>query len=406
MRTLVIASDYPWPQNSGARIRLVTTLMGLSGCGPTDLFCMVPTVNTRFDPPDSSVGLDRVAHVAYDDRTLTPAQLVASLPWPSMPMDLPWLQRSKGKAGLDAFVTGRYDLIWCVGVRAWVLAGEPSLAPMVIDLFDLEDQKILARLSIPEPPRSTLAGRARAFGARAYSHEQARRWGRMHRRVASRARTIVVCSDLDASRARAVGVPRVTVVPNGYDRVEEPLGRLGVGTPPTVLFQGFLRYPPNAQAARFLVEEIGPRLRRHLPDVRLRLVGHGTPELAALDHPPSVSMVGRVPDIDTELARADLVVVPLLVGSGTRVKILEAFAHRIPVVSTTIGAEGLGARDGEHLLVADDPAGFADACAQLLTDHDLRARIVDRAHRLFIERYQRDRVVDEVRRVAEAAGAR
>ena len=92
--------------------------------------------------------------------------------------------------------------------------------------------------------------------------------------------------------------------------------------------------------------------------------------------------------MDPELARADLVVVPVRYGSGTRVKILEAFAHRIPVVSTTIGAEGLGAADGVHLLVADDPDAFADRCARLLTDGDLRERLVDAAEQLFEERYR------------------
>ena len=122
--------------------------------------------------------------------------------------------------------------------------------------------------------------------------------------------------------------------------------------------------------------------------------------MTTLDDPPKVTMVGQVPAIDAELARADLVVVPIRFGSGTRVKIVEAFAQRVPVVSTTLGAEGLEARNGEHLLLADTPDAIAAACAQLLTDPELRQRIVDGAHKLFLERLQRDRVVEAVRRVA------
>ena len=83
-----------------------------------------------------------------------------------------------------------------------------------------------------------------------------------------------------------------------------------------------------------------------------------------------MTVVGQVPDIDTELARADVVLVPIRFGSGTRLKILEAFAHRIPVVSTSLGAEGLDAVDEHHLLIADTPNAIAAACARLLEDED------------------------------------
>jgi glycosyltransferase involved in cell wall biosynthesis len=89
-----------------------------------------------------------------------------------------------------------------------------------------------------------------------------------------------------------------------------------------------------------------------------------------------------------ELAKADIVTVPVRYGSGTRVKILEAFAHRIPVVSTTPGAEGLGAEHGRHLLLADTAQSFADACEELLTDVGLRVTLTEAAHQLLIERHQ------------------
>ena len=134
------------------------------------------------------------------------------------------------------------------------------------------------------------------------------------------------------------------VIANGYPAVAHPVGRATVGTPPTVLFQGLLRYPPNIDAARWLAGEIGPALRALVPDVEIRLVGDHPPELDDLDDPPRVTVTGRVPDMAAELARADVVVVPVRYGSGTRLKILEAFAQQVPVVSTT--ARGRGARRG------------------------------------------------------------
>jgi glycosyltransferase involved in cell wall biosynthesis len=108
----------------------------------------------------------------------------------------------------------------------------------------------------------------------------------------------------------------------------------------------------------------------------------------ALHDPPRVSVVGMVPEMGPELARADLAVVPVRYGSGTRLKILESFAHRIPVVSTTIGAEGLDVNHGTHLLLADDAEGFAEACERLLVDQPLRAAMVGAAERLYLDRYQ------------------
>jgi glycosyltransferase involved in cell wall biosynthesis len=110
--------------------------------------------------------------------------------------------------------------------------------------------------------------------------------------------------------------------------------------------------------------------------------------------------------MEPELARADLVVVPLRYGSGTRFKILEAAAHRIPVVSTTLGAEGLGFEDGRHLLIADDAAGFASACVRLLEDTALRRRLADEAESAFLAHFEwsslRARIRDVAVQVASA----
>jgi glycosyltransferase involved in cell wall biosynthesis len=178
------------------------------------------------------------------------------------------------------------------------------------------------------------------------------------------------------------------VVPNGYTAPARPLGRVTVGRPPTLLLQGLLYYTPNTYGAVWLVGTVLPHLRRLQPDVRVRLVGAANDRVRALARPPEVEVTGRVPDMAPELARADVVVAPVLYGGGTRIKILEAFAHRIPVVSTPVGIEGIDATDGIHLLVADDPREFAEACARLTFDEDLRARLADRAERLFLERYR------------------
>jgi glycosyltransferase involved in cell wall biosynthesis len=390
MRTLVIAGEYPWPENSGSRLRLSTVLGGLASCGPTDLFSIVPQGRTEFDPPDEALGLRRVGRIGMDDRPPSGPARLSRLAQTAMPLEFPRQDRRAVAQAVARFMVDPYDLIWYFGIRPWVLAGDLQVGPGVLDLVDLEDAKISARLSIPRPPRHGLIAGLRQFGGRALSEEEVRRWGRLHRRAGAGVTTTVVCSALDAERARAKGVARVAVVPNGYRWVEDPVGEVEVGSPPTVLFAGTLRYPPNAEAARFLVGEVRPELVALVPDVRIRLVGLSTPALSELDDRPGVSIVGQVPDIGVELAGADLVVVPLRFGSGTRLKVLEAFAQRVPVVSTSLGAEGLDAEDGVHLLIADTPAALAAACARLLTDPSLRRRVVDAAHQLFLDKFQNE----------------
>jgi glycosyltransferase involved in cell wall biosynthesis len=345
-----------------------------------------------------------------------------------LPFEVPWHNRRAVAAALDRFVSDPYDLVWFFRVPAWVLGGavpirrgDGEAAPVVVDFDDLEDQKILARRAIspeawagagaePAGERARASGMAsavniaRAAGSRLLWSEEIRRYQSLHRRIADRAAAVVVCSDLDARRK---GLPRTRVVPNGYadPGLHERRPR-SPGAPPVVLFQGTLRYPPNADAARFLVDDVAPLLRQLVPDVQIRLVGLASPAVAALHDPPRIVVTGQIPDIAVELAGADVVVVPLRFGSGTRVKALEAFAHRVPVVSTTLGAEGLDAEPGVHLLTADSATGLAAACAHLLRDPARRAELAAMAYQHYLDHGRADRTVAAVRAVAlEAVGA-
>ena len=405
MRTLVVAGEYPWPENSGSRLRLATILRGLASCGPTDLFAMLPTARTDIDPPSGAIGLRRVGHVAFDDRPPEGVRRVVGAASPRTPFELPRPDGGEALRALTRFARGPYDLVWYFGIRPLLLTDGMVAAPAVLDLIDLEDAKITARMSIPAPAGQGMAAAVRQRAARTFSAEEVRRWRRLQRSCGRRVGATVVCSDLDARRARATGVPRVEVVPNAYRIVDRPVGKRSVGDPPTVLFHGTLRYPPNAEAARFLVDHVAPELRRLVPDVRIRLVGTTAPGLESVDDPPGVTLVGPVPDITDELARADVVIVPIRFGSGTRLKVVEAFAHRIPVVATTLGAEGLGAQDGVHLLLADTASGLAGACARLLSDEAVRESLVERAHQLFVEHLAEPVAMARVAEVARSVVA-
>src|SRR5207249_9321009 len=133
----------------------------------------------------------------------------------------------------------------------------------------------------------------------------------------------------------------------------------------------------------YFVQEAWPLIRRARPQARFRIVGRNPPRnVRRLERVEGVEVVGTVPDVRPYLAAASVVVVPLLVGGGTRIKIFEAMAMGKAVVSTRIGAEGLPVNSGEHLLLADSPVDFADAVLQLLNDDAERGRIGQAASRL------------------------
>lgn len=160
----------------------------------------------------------------------------------------------------------------------------------------------------------------------------------------------------------------LSVVPNGVDTEQfqpspEPAG------PPHLVFTGAMGWQPNAEAMIYFCREILPAVRAHFPDVRLSIVGmQPPPEVVALGQQPNIEVTGFVPDVRPYIAGATLYIAPLLLGSGTRLKILEAMAMGKAVISTTIGAEGLEVTNGRHLMIADTPADFAARICELLAD--------------------------------------
>jgi glycosyltransferase involved in cell wall biosynthesis len=202
-----------------------------------------------------------------------------------------------------------------------------------------------------------------------------------------------VCSDSDSRVMRETyeDCAEIVVVPNTID-VESyggvPVGRNGF----SLIYPGQFMYPPNSEAALFLAREVLPPLRREFPDMKLVLMGRGpTPAmLEVANGDDSLEVTGAVPDARPYLAAASAMPVPLFEGGGTRFKVLEAFASRVPVVSTEKGVEGLGLRPGEHYLRAESGPEFVEQLRALRLDTERAGELAARAHQLVSERYSWD----------------
>jgi glycosyltransferase involved in cell wall biosynthesis/GT2 family glycosyltransferase len=202
---------------------------------------------------------------------------------------------------------------------------------------------------------------------------------------------------------RYVDTRHVVPIPNGVDCRAFPFTETG-RTPASILFVGFFRHEPNVEAVRYFCGNVLPRVRAAVPEVRFRVVGAYPPEIVRrLGDDPGVEVTGRVEDIIPYYRESAVFVAPVLQGSGTRLKILEAMASGCPVVSTTIGAEGLGATDGAELLIADSAEAMADAIVRLLRDPATSTALARRA-RAFVEaRFDWDGIAARLVTTYEAA---
>lgn len=219
-----------------------------------------------------------------------------------------------------------------------------------------------------------------------YFRHQARLQEREERRWCGKVDLNVTVSEEDRETLREI-VPeaRVTVVPNGVD-VERY--RPWTGPVDGVVFVGGAGWFPNRDGMEFFCEEVLPLIRSRIPDVTVRWVGSvDESDRRRFQEEHGVRMTGYVEDVRPPIGQAACEVVPLRIGGGSRLKILEAWAMGKAVVSTSRGCEGLEARDEDNLLVRDDPRGFADAVVRVLHDRALRERLGRNARRTAVESY-------------------
>ena len=195
----------------------------------------------------------------------------------------------------------------------------------------------------------------------------------------------------------------ITVIPIAVDTSElQPISRT-LDTP-NILTLGTLHYPPNADGIRWFVQDVYPIIQRENHDVTLTIVGKNPPrdflEFAAR-YPQHIKVTGYAPDLRTYLRQSTLMVIPVRSGGGMRVRILEAFAYGMPVVTTSIGLEGIDAVPGQDVLVADTASQFADHVIELLRDTSLQEKLSQNGRRLAETRYDWQFVLSALKTIYE-----
>ncbi|MGH9557864.1 MAG: glycosyltransferase family 4 protein [Bryobacteraceae bacterium] len=263
------------------------------------------------------------------------------------------------------YAIGVVEHFWCA---SYARALRPHCGRLVLDLHNIESELARSHALAASGPRRFALNRF----ARAYTT--------LEQQWIPEFDLVLTASDNDRRR---VSHPNVRVFPNALPEIALP----HESEQDCIVFSGNLEYHPNIEAVRWFDSQIWPRLREEFPNLQWWLVGRNHEAAKKIAGGDGVRFTGPVEDAIAELARAKVCVVPLRSGSGTRFKILEAWAAGRAVVSTTIGAEGLGAISGEHLLVADTVDDFAAAIFGLLENVDLRRKLGESGRALYLERY-------------------
>ncbi len=403
MRILFLQNRPLFPANTGGRIRTLNVLRHLARWHDITYLCNAPPGDEQHLLPMRELGL-RVEAVP---RPETPwgglrfyaamaRNLLSPLPFNVAKHFDPAL-RARAR---DLLASERYDLVICdfLQTALHVLGLE---APATVLFQHNVEAQILRRHAETAP----------GWLRRRYMARQWRRMRRFEAEAGRRFDTVIAVSEPDrAFFEKEYGWRQVSAIDTGVDtdyfRPAEADGQED-----RVLFLGSLDWLPNQEGVKDFVRHVWPLVRRRRPRATFQLVGRNpSREVVTLRAVDGVEVVGTVPDVRPYLAGAAAVVVPLLVGGGTRLKIFEAMAMGKAVVSSTVGCEGLPVTAGEHLLVEDAPAAFADAVVRLLTSPRERAGLGAAARRLVCERFGAEAVArqfDDICRdtLARKAGA-
>jgi len=291
----------------------------------------------------------------------------------------------------ESCLARRPDLMFAHRLEAMLLAmaAKRPLPPVLYDVDDVEHVKFLRFLKQPPFWRGKFL---------MYTH-----WPILYsteRRAIRRAHTAFVCSETDRAYLRdRCGLRNVEIVPNAV-RIPEATP---VPNAPNLLFLGNYRYAPNARAAEHLTTDIWPRIRAAVPDAKLILAGRGADRLHLPEERAGIDVRGFVADLDLLYREVRVVTCPILAGGGTRFKIIEAAAYGRPIVSTTLGAEGIPFVDGREIWLADQPERFADACVELLVDDAKCTQLAIGSREKAALLYDRDNIIERVRGFARSA---
>ena len=392
-RILMIAELCPFPMDSGGKLRTGNLLIQLSQRFDVDYVCysVDPVTEKQVEILKRYC---KSVHV-YDE---------------GRPSKMKHLQHFLlGKSGIACAVSSKnmqrkinelaeantYKFVWVERIYCFPyvrsLLKKPNRVPVILNYHDVDHVSV----------RAFETG-ARSLLRKVYFHEEYRRGVNMEREALKKVDRLLAVSENDLQIFQSTfpfNQEKWLCVLNGVDMSLAEAYRDRKRDDKTVIFVGSMNYVFNTQGIEWFLDHVWPTISRQCPDVQLKIAGSGHVDPALMQKAKNSSnarFLGYVDDINELYAESTLLVVPLLSGSGTRMKIGEALSFRLPVVSTAIGAEGLPLVNGKDILIADDPELFAQKVVTLLKDRELQEKIGENGYRAIREHYDWPVVADKM----------
>lgn len=393
---LFVSQQIPWPTDSGGNIRTYHLLAALARRFAVTLVCSAGDEATAAAGKAELSRFCRAIHIVPDEKSRTPLFLARTVVG-SLVRGLPAviqhnLNRSMARTVESLLGGERFEVIHLNHVDTAPYAAPAEDRLQVIDTHNILHQYYARRAAVERNPLTKILCRI-----------ESRRLERFERRTFRRADLVLACSRTEALAVEALA-PEVdsSVVPNGVDCAYfSPAPGDPFDNRPDLVFVGDLGYAPNRDAAAFFIRSVLPAVRRRVEGCRFLLVG-GNPgtRLAKLAAGrPEIVATGWVEDVREYVRGAKIFVVPIRYGSGTRLKVLEAFAMGVPTVSTTVGAEGIEYRHGRDILIADSPGSMCEAICSLLENRERYRRLRAACRQTALQTYDWPKIGDEVVRL-------
>jgi polysaccharide biosynthesis protein PslH len=361
MRILALSVTIPVPANNGVKMRTWSVLRGLAAEGhDIIMIAFTDPQEKHTSSSELSTVCRRVIEVPHRLTSLSSSKDYlkrARRLFSTFPYGVLSAQSSAMATQVATLLNeNAVDVILCEQTDLLINLPTRLFVPLLVDFHNIDYLIIERYLRLEHNPAK-----------RSYAWLQSRKLREWERAACQLASAALACSEHDRTLLQALG-PNLPmfVVPNVVDFDDyTPTGREDVRK---ILFQGGMDWYPNRDAVKFFVTKIFPLIRNQIPDAKFVVAGRNPPEefRKQLSRVPGVEFTGTIPDMRAEIASAAVCVVPLRMGSGTRLKILEAAAMAKPIVSTRLGAEGLEFREGTEIILKDNPCGFADVVVELL----------------------------------------
>jgi len=376
LKVAFISPVFLFPADAGGKIRTGNILRGLKESGQFDITLLSPATGEQQREWQGELDRQCDRFVGWAPSAPRPRWQRAPDLMSALPINVAADRTPAAVAAVEQLLaTERFDVVVFDFVHAAVLRPANLQGATVCFTHNVEAEifERHAKTAASAPLRWLWAS-------------QAAKMRRFEREALARFTRVVAVSERDAKKFAADGLTTARAIPTGVD-LDFFSWQAPADGSPTVVFTGSMDWEANVDGIRFYIDEVWPRVRAKQPNAQLRVVGKNPPVSLTQRDLPGVTFTGFVDDVRDHARDAQAFVIPLRVGGGTRIKAFEAMAMGLPVVSTTIGIEGLDVDHGTHFLRADGAEALADATLKLIADGALRLKLSRAARELVEDRF-------------------